>query len=239
MKLKFIGTGSILTSALSASVLIDDRIQIDMPNGYCKSARRLGVSITNVDLVLLTHFHGDHYFDFPFFFLEQGLRHERDKELVILGPPGLETRLKRLHDLAYGNWDKVTRRSKVRFVEYCDGTKYQFEEYEIGVYEVDHAEEEAYGFTITKNGKTIGYTGDSKLCDAVFQIAESADLVVTDASFVTARGGHMGLDSAEKIFERIKGRNKQLVGNHMTDDSRNAEISFNMYRPADGDECSI
>ena len=69
MKIKIIGSGSMWTAYNSASYLIDDEILVDMPNGTCKNLFKIGVDPREVNYVLLTHFHGDHYFDIPFYFL--------------------------------------------------------------------------------------------------------------------------------------------------------------------------
>ena len=66
MKVKVIGSGSIWTKYNSASYFIDDNILVNMPNGMCKYLFRINEKPRNIEYVLLTHFHGDHYFDMPF-----------------------------------------------------------------------------------------------------------------------------------------------------------------------------
>lgn len=69
MKVRVIGSGSMWTSYNSASYMIDDDILIDVPNGMCKNLFRMGINPRLIKNVLITHFHGDHYFDMPFYFL--------------------------------------------------------------------------------------------------------------------------------------------------------------------------
>ena len=69
MKIKVIGSGSMWTSYNSASYMIDDNILVDIPNGMCKNLFKLGINPRMIEHVLITHFHGDHYFDIPFYFL--------------------------------------------------------------------------------------------------------------------------------------------------------------------------
>ena len=69
MKVRVIGSGSMWTAFNSASYMIDDNILVDIPNGLCKSLFRMGIDPRNIENVLITHFHGDHYFDIPFLFL--------------------------------------------------------------------------------------------------------------------------------------------------------------------------
>ena len=69
MKIKVIGSGSMWAGYNSASYMIDDDILVDMPNGMCKNMFRMNINPRNIVNVLITHFHGDHYFDIPFYFL--------------------------------------------------------------------------------------------------------------------------------------------------------------------------
>ena len=69
MKVVVIGSGNIRSHCNSASYLIDNHIMVDMPNGCCKAIKKLGYDEDEIKYVLLTHFHGDHFFDMPFYLL--------------------------------------------------------------------------------------------------------------------------------------------------------------------------
>ena len=71
MVVKMIGSGSMWTKFNSASYLIDGNIMVDFPNGACKYLYRFNIEPKQVDYVLITHFHGDHYFDLPFYVLNK------------------------------------------------------------------------------------------------------------------------------------------------------------------------
>ena len=71
MKLKVIGSGNIFSKQNSASYLIDDKILIDVPNGTCKTLKNIGIEPSKIDNILITHFHGDHFFDMPFVLTNQ------------------------------------------------------------------------------------------------------------------------------------------------------------------------
>ena len=69
MKVQIIGSGSMWTKYNSACYLIDKDIMVDFPNGTCKYLYRQNIEPRTINYVLLTHFHGDHYFDMPFRFV--------------------------------------------------------------------------------------------------------------------------------------------------------------------------
>ena len=119
MELRLTGTGAILTSRLSASALIDNRLLIDTPNGLMKSMRRSNLDPRTIDICLFTHFHADHFLDVVFLFVEQGLRTERDSELTLIGPLGLANRVEQLFMMGYPeSWERVKANVKPRFVEF-------------------------------------------------------------------------------------------------------------------------
>ena len=66
MKIQLIGTGTIPDVANSASVLINDHILFDMPNGNLKAMIRKNIDIMNIDTLIISHTHADHCFDAPF-----------------------------------------------------------------------------------------------------------------------------------------------------------------------------
>ncbi len=66
MKIQLIGTGTIPDIANSASVLINDHILFDMPNGNLKAMIRQNIDIMRIDTLIISHTHADHCFDVPF-----------------------------------------------------------------------------------------------------------------------------------------------------------------------------
>ena len=66
MKIQLIGTGTIPDIANSASILINDHILFDMPNGNLKAMIRQNIDIMKIDTLIISHTHADHCFDTPF-----------------------------------------------------------------------------------------------------------------------------------------------------------------------------
>ena len=55
--------------------------------------RRFGVAPNDIDMILLTHLHGDHFGGIPFFVLDAQLISKRHRPLLIVGPPGTQRRV--------------------------------------------------------------------------------------------------------------------------------------------------
>src|SRR5215470_17561607 len=59
--------------------------------------KALSIAAERIDFIAITHLHGDHFGGLPFLFLEYTYEKLRTKPLVILGPPGLEARVRTLY----------------------------------------------------------------------------------------------------------------------------------------------
>ena len=76
-------------------------ILFDCGEGTQTAARKAGVSLMGVDLIALTHYHGDHTFGLPGLMQTMGVM-DRTKPLYITGPRGLEDALDPILTLAEG-----------------------------------------------------------------------------------------------------------------------------------------
>ena len=65
---------------------------IDCGASALPALKRYGIVRNDIDLILITHFHGDHFAGLPFFLLDAQFA-RRTRRLVIAGPEGIETKL--------------------------------------------------------------------------------------------------------------------------------------------------
>lgn len=93
LSVTFLGTAaSVPTSARGVSATIvtrgGDRVLIDCGEGTQRQLLRSGLGLVDLDLILLTHLHGDHYLGLPGMLKTYGLR-GRTRPVRIVGPSGL------------------------------------------------------------------------------------------------------------------------------------------------------
>ena len=89
----FLGTAASVPTAQrgTAGALLrraGDRILVDCGEGTQRQFLRSGVGLVDVDEILLTHYHADHFLGLPGMLKTFGLR-GREAPLAIYGPPGL------------------------------------------------------------------------------------------------------------------------------------------------------
>ena len=101
--------------------------------------------------------------------------------------------------------------------EYRDGEPFEAAGFEVVPHRVLHYELLAFGFRITANGRTLGYSGDSGPSDALPELARDADLFLCEAT-IEADGstegdprGHLAPNEAIDAFERSGARRLLLT----------------------------
>lgn len=99
-ELHILGSGAALpTGKRNASAQYincnERHILIDCAEGTQQQLRKFGLSLQKIQLILISHLHGDHFFGLPGLLSTMHLL-GRDKRLDIFGPPGLENLIKNM-----------------------------------------------------------------------------------------------------------------------------------------------
>ncbi len=223
MKISLIGTGAMYTKYNSASTLINDDLIVDMPNGTVKQLLKRGFDLTKIKTILITHLHGDHTADIPFF-IKYIFNSENLKEAInIVGPKGIKEKLIELFN-AYNfeNEAEINNYFNLNIKEILEGT-INISTYNISSYLVEHGlEKPALGYIVND---ILGLTGDSGLCDGIEKIFSIADVVVSDVSLINGDNCHLGIDNIKYLLEK---NNVKVLPTHLRDKTREALLEENI-----------
>lgn len=150
---------------------------------------REGINPGEIDLVLVSHLHGDHLAGIPFLFLEYQVATRRDKPLVVAGPPGLETKVESLFRIMYTETVEMRpRRFEVQYVVLKEGVPATFGPLQVLAYKVVHQHQEVpYGYRITGGGHILAYSGDTEWNEALGQLARGADLFLCECYMFSSK----------------------------------------------------
>ena len=239
MKVVVIGSGNITSVFNSASYLIDNHIMVDMPNGCCKAMNKLGYSETDVKYLLLTHFHGDHFFDIPFYLLGRIHSKNVDKNVYFFTSKDGIKKIKKLTKLGFPN--SLDRIYANTIINYITNLRFSIEDIEVEKVLVDHGElKPAYGYILTRNGINVGFTGDTNLCENVEYLASKCLYLFTDCADLLGNEKHMGIDNIEYLSNKYQ--NCTFIVSHMDDEVRkelHKKKIKNIIVPDDGEIIEI
>jgi ribonuclease BN (tRNA processing enzyme) len=207
MELTFLGSGNAFTSGgrYWSSFLVDRKYQFDAPPTLLPHLKQLGIPPTDLEVIFLTHFHGDHFMGLPFLLLEYVYLTPRTQDLHIVGPPGVQAWIE---DFAVRCYPEITRGAGYRrvYVEAQPGRDQQAGSITFRAFPMNHVKGsmDAFGYRVKINGKTIAYTGDTMFCDEIVELARGCQVLVADCTYAEGSGPeHMGLDDVKIVRERI------------------------------------
>ncbi|MEN3347405.1 MAG: hypothetical protein V7632_1040 [Bradyrhizobium sp.] len=114
MQLQFVGCGDAFGSGGRFNTcfhVAGARVNflIDCGASSLPALKRLGIDRDAIDLILITHFHGDHFAGLPFFLLDAQFT-RRTRPLVIAGPAGIETKLPQVMEVMFEHSSRTKQR---------------------------------------------------------------------------------------------------------------------------------
>ena len=237
MKLKVVGTGAIWTKYNSACYLIDNHIMIDFPNGAIKYLYRQNILPQDIDSILITHFHGDHFLDVPFF-IETFLPKNKNIVNIYCHNSG-KGKIEKLGMISFSNSFKYYYKNAN--VNYNFKEHFKIENYDIKKIEVSHGKlKPCYGYVFSFNNSAVGFTGDSSYCDAIDKMAKMCNYLVCDCTLLNGNEKHMGVNNLRKLANNYP--KCRFIASHMLDGTREELKKLkieNVIIPSDGDEFDI
>lgn len=243
MRVKTIGTGAISVKQRSACSLIDNKILIDCGNGIVKTLLEQNVDIKEINTLLITHLHGDHFLDIPFLIIQRKFC-SACNELNIYCPKGTEEAIEKIINLIYSDiedWKALRDKTKVKFIEFENLTNKEVTNgYFVDSYEVKHGDfKPAYSFVLKNGDKSVGFSGDSIYCENIETIVKKTDISILDMSFIDSNNKHMGAHDIENLVNKY---DKKIIATHMSESVRqygNEIKNSKLIIPNDGDEFVI
>src|SRR5258706_2066172 len=118
--------------------------------------RRYGVTPNDIDLILLTHLHGDHFGGLRVFVLDAQLISKRSRPLVIVGPPGTKRRVVDAMELFFPGSTQVQRPFSLDIRELAPDHPQALGDVIVTAYRVQHPSgDPSLALRIECQGKTI------------------------------------------------------------------------------------
>ena len=199
----FLGTGNFLApDRYWNSFVIDGSVLVEPSPSALPNLRRCGFSVGQIDSVVISHFHPDHSFGWPFLLLEL-LESRRERPLQVVGPPGVAGYLEAMmrlgsvidiHNEAHAELEIVYTEVDRNWQE-AGSLRFR------GV-EVEHVPHlECFGYVFDRE-RTIGYSGDTHPCDGLDAIAGACEVLVLECNGLHRSKSHMDIEAVASLRDR-------------------------------------
>ncbi len=203
----FLGTGNFLAPGRYWNgFVLDGSVLVEPSPTALPHLRMCGLNAADLDVVMISHFHPDHTFGWPFLLLEVVRKRDAGRPFCVVGPPGVETFLANM--MALGAVTDILahahRRFDMRFIE-VDGSWQDAGPLRFRAIEVEHVPDlRCFGYLIEREGRRIGYSGDVRPCRGLEELAGASDILVLECNGphpppVT----HMDIESVRALRDRF------------------------------------
>src|SRR5215467_8072796 len=140
-----------------------------------------GLDANGIDGIVLSHLHGDHFGALPFLLLDAQFLAQRERPLLIAGPPGTRARLDQALEVFFprSSTNKWRFSWKVMEIEVARPTKVLG--HCVTTTEVVHySGAPSTAIVLSDGDKRFAYSGDTEWVDALVSVAAGADLFVIE-----------------------------------------------------------
>jgi ribonuclease BN (tRNA processing enzyme) len=223
MQVRFVGCGDALGSGGRLNTCFHVAGQtvnflIDCGATSLPALKRYGILREDLDLILITHFHGDHFGGLPFLMLDAKFL-KRKRPLVIAGPPGIDIRLTRLMEAMFEHSSATKPTFDLHVVALEPTVARQFGAVTVTPFPVIHGDSGGpfFAYRIEAEGRILAYSGDTQWTDQLVAAAHDADLFICEAyTYDRTVKNHISLKTLETHLPEINP--KRVILTHMGDE---------------------
>ena len=181
------------------------------------SVQRAEVNPNDIETVVISHHHGDHFYGLPMLMLWWKWK-GRTKPVNVVGPPGTE-RITRniaretfpwLFDLPY----------ELNWIDACPGAPIERPGLRITPIAMVHDDtlDSCLGFASEVAGRRLGYTGDTTYCAGVEELARWSEILVSECASVAPAPTHMNLTYDIPRVQALLAPGSRLILTHLDEE---------------------
>lgn len=150
--------------------------------------RRDRIASLDVDAVVLSHLHGDHFAGLPFLFVAWVHQTPRTRPFTVIGPPGTEERVGALFAAMYKDTASRPLPFACNFVEVEPEGRFRIGGADLTAFRVPHQKTDvSLGWRCEIAGRTIVYSGDTGWTEELVERSRGADLFLCECCYFETR----------------------------------------------------
>ncbi len=207
----------------------------DCGPGILKEVKNKNLDLKELDFVIMSHFHGDHFAGLPFLALEYKFQTVRTKKLKIIGPEGLKGRFVQLFKSMFPGGASEEIPEIMVFEEIRPSEEITVNGFTIRAIQAVHTSE-SLSFEIMRGGKTIIFSGDTEWNDGLEKLINEVSIAVIECSSLEQKiKGHINYNEIKD--KELKAEKIVLthLGGDVIDYFKDEKIA-NFIIPIDGQE---
>jgi len=186
---------------------------IDCGASVCISMKRYGIGHDDIDAVLISHYHADHFAGLPFLLIE-GRVIGRTTPLVVAGPGSVAEHVEEATATLFPGAG-VEAPFPLRYVDFPAGRAVDVGAARVTAVPVVHAPAtQPHALRIEIGDTVIAYSGDTEWDPVLLDLARNADVFICELSSFDGPDG-IHLDYATLLLHRPALQCKRLVLTHM------------------------
>lgn len=180
------------------------------------------LELRSLDVIYLTHLHGDHIGGLPVLLLELCFGQGRKHPLLIAGPVGAESRVRALCECSYSGMIESMLPFDLIFKEWPLRGEGVYGQRTVKSVPAQHDPQSSpTSIRISDDHHSIAFSGDTGWSDELRELSSGVDAFVIECSYKDAVfAGHLSLEEIESQREQLTP--KKLILTHFSDDSREA-----------------
>jgi len=186
------------------------RLVLDLGNGALGVLQRYA-ELFGIDAICLSHLHADHCVDLGAYWVARQYTPEGPRPPIgVYGPRGTAERV-----AGFGGEDLAAVQPRFAFSDLAPET-FEVGPFRITADQMNHPVE-TYGFRIEQAGWRLAYSADTGESDALVRLAEGADLLLCEASFLDGPGNppNLHLSARQAAEHAVRAGVGELVLTHL------------------------
>lgn len=193
-------------------------ILLDCGSTTLVALKKVGRSSLDIDVLLISHLHGDHIGGIPFILTERQVKGHEKQGLTLIGPKGMENVVRSITlPLFPGIYENL--RFPVRFMEFETGDVIDEPDFVLSTFSARHAPStNPHSLRLTLGKRTIAYSGDTEWNENLIALCEQAELFLCEGyAYNEEENYHMSIK--ELIRQQSRLTAKRIVLTHLSQEA--------------------